>query len=181
MKWIKTLYAIRARLVEAPAYLFYALFAWVYPTIVLRSKAASCPYANVRKLILRRSGISLGEQAEVNYGIVIVGRGRKPPAVSLGDRSAVGPYVCFVTSSYPDYSRLAERPDVQRTIKKFQPIRVEEDAWIGAGVTILPGIVIGRGAIVAAGAVVTKDVEPYTVVAGVPARVIRRLDQHSAS
>lgn len=53
------------------------------------------------------------------------------------------------------------------------PIVIEDDVWVGFGAVILPGVTIGRGSIVGAGAVVTKDVEPYTVVAGVPARVIK--------
>jgi acetyltransferase-like isoleucine patch superfamily enzyme len=51
---------------------------------------------------------------------------------------------------------------------------IEDDVWFGARVTILMGIRVGRGAIVAAGAVVTRDVPPYTIVGGVPARPIRR-------
>lgn len=52
----------------------------------------------------------------------------------------------------------------------------KDDAWIGAGSIILPGVTIGEGAVVGAGAVVTKDVPPYTVVVGVPARPIKRID-----
>ena len=48
------------------------------------------------------------------------------------------------------------------------------DVWIGHGALIMPGVTVGTGAIVAAGAVVTRDVEPYTIVGGVPAKVIRR-------
>ena len=55
------------------------------------------------------------------------------------------------------------------------PIVVEEDAWIGSSVTVLPGVTIGRGAIVGAGSVVTKDVAPYTIVVGVPAKPIRTI------
>ena len=55
----------------------------------------------------------------------------------------------------------------------FKPIVIEDKVWLGANVTILPGVTIGEGAIVAAGAVVTKDVAPRTVVGGVPAREIR--------
>ncbi|MBN1656840.1 MAG: acyltransferase [Anaerolineae bacterium] len=53
------------------------------------------------------------------------------------------------------------------------PIQIEDDVWIGFQAVILPGVTIGRGAIVGAGAVVTRDVAPYTIVGGVPARVIR--------
>jgi acetyltransferase-like isoleucine patch superfamily enzyme len=54
------------------------------------------------------------------------------------------------------------------------PIHIEDDVWIGFGAIILPGVTVGRGAIVGAGAVVTRDVTPYTIVGGVPARLIRR-------
>ena len=52
------------------------------------------------------------------------------------------------------------------------PIVIEDDAWIGGGAIVLPGVTIGRGAVIAAGAVVTKDVERYSIVAGVPGVVI---------
>ncbi|MEE4213008.1 MAG: DapH/DapD/GlmU-related protein [Parvularcula sp.] len=55
------------------------------------------------------------------------------------------------------------------------PIAIEDKVWIGFGATILKGVTIGEGAIVAAGAVVTKDVPPYSIVAGNPARVVRNL------
>lgn len=58
---------------------------------------------------------------------------------------------------------------------------IEDDVWIGARTTILKGVCIGRGAVVAAGAVVTKDVDPYSIVGGVPARLIgRRFDGEDA-
>jgi len=56
--------------------------------------------------------------------------------------------------------------------EKKREIVIEKDAWLGAGVIVLPGVKIGEGAIIGAGAVVTKDVEPFTIVGGVPAKKI---------
>jgi acetyltransferase-like isoleucine patch superfamily enzyme len=57
------------------------------------------------------------------------------------------------------------------------PIVIEDDAWVGAGAIVLPGVTVGKGAVVAAGAVVTKNVEPYTIVGGNPAKFIRGREQ----
>jgi maltose O-acetyltransferase len=175
MGTVKRLLALRDLVVQAPSYVFHFLFAWVFPTRILRFKAAFCPYPRVRALLLRRSGVKVGKQVEINFGDLVLGLGRTPPAVELGDRVALGPYVSFITSSYPNDSALCSHPDVQPMMQRFSPIRVEEDAWIGAGAIIFPGVTIGRGAIVGAGAVVKHDVPPHTVVAGVPARTIRVL------
>ena len=61
----------------------------------------------------------------------------------------------------------------EKRIEDDQPVTIEDDVWVGAGAIILMGVTIGRGAIIGAGAVVNHDVAPYSVVAGVPARVIR--------
>ena len=62
------------------------------------------------------------------------------------------------------------------------PVVVGNDAWIGSRVTLLPGVTVGDGAVVAAGAVVHRDVDPYTVVGGVPARTLRlRFDEATVS
>ena len=61
-----------------------------------------------------------------------------------------------------------------------KPIKIGNDVWVGGGVIILPGVTVGDGCTLGAGSVVTKDVEAYTVVAGNPARVIRRLPRTNA-
>lgn len=77
-------------------------------------------------------------------------------------------------------------PDAERDAAFFanrraDRVKVGNDVWCGHGVTILPGVTVGDGAVCAAGAVVAKDVAPYTIVAGVPARVVKhRFDQRSA-
>ena len=58
-----------------------------------------------------------------------------------------------------------------------KPIKIGNDVWVGGGAIILPGVAVGDGSTVGAGSVVTHDVEPYTVVAGNPARMIRRLSK----
>ncbi|MBE3099927.1 MAG: acyltransferase [Planctomycetes bacterium] len=177
MTLLKLPYLLREMLCQAPAYLFHFFFWWIYPTTILRYKAAVSPYPRVRRLMLKRSGIKIGRQVEINQGDLVLGRGRYPPALLLGDRVALGPYIVFITSSYPNDSLLGVHPDVQPMINRYRPITVEDDAWVGAGVIILPNVTIGRCAIVGAGAVVTKDVPPFAVVAGVPAKVLRILPE----
>lgn len=70
----------------------------------------------------------------------------------------------ITTTGHPEQIDLGERP-----------VRIEDDAWIAAGATVLRGVTIGKAAIVGAGAVVTHDVPPFSVVAGNPARVLRFL------
>jgi len=72
------------------------------------------------------------------------------------------------------------RPILEQGLRAFG-ITIEDDAWIGAGAIILDGVRIGRGAVVGAGAVVTRDVAPHTVVAGVPARLVRRIQRQRAA
>lgn len=91
--------------------------------------------------------------------------------VMIGNNVQIGPFVCFETVNHS----LEHRPGVPRD-DFHAPIVVEDDVWISAGVIVTGGVTIGCGAVVAAGAVVTADVEPRTLVGGVPAKLIRRLD-----
>jgi len=82
----------------------------------------------------------------------------------------VGHGVTFITSDH-ETGTLSRRAGELKVL----PIIVEDGVWIAANVTLLPGVTVGRGAVVAAGAVVTKDVPPNSLVAGIPAKVIRLL------
>lgn len=95
--------------------------------------------------------------------------------VTIEDECFIGHGVMFINDKYP---RAANPDGTMQTEADWQvvPTRVKKGASIGSGATILAGITIGEGAIVGAGAVVTKNVEPYAVVAGVPARLLRRLN-----
>ena len=92
--------------------------------------------------------------------------------VIIGDYVQIGPRVSFETVTHG----LHIRPNQLRTSKSL-PINICDYAWIGAGAIVTQGVTVGKGAIVAAGAVVTKDVEPFTVVGGVPAKLIKKIEQ----
>lgn len=90
--------------------------------------------------------------------------------LTIGARVGVGPGVKIVTSVHTEAGRAVP---VLFSPLEFSPVTVEDDADLGVNSVLLPGVTVGRGAIVGAGSVVNRDVAPYTVVAGVPARVLR--------
>ncbi len=94
----------------------------------------------------------------------------RAPGVTIGDRVSIAQRVILVVSSHPNDSRVRALVGVRDA-----PIAIGDDAWIGAGAIVLPGVRIGAMGVVGAGAVVTRDVPPSTVVAGNPARELRRL------
>ena len=89
--------------------------------------------------------------------------------VEIGSRVGVGPYVKMMSSEHAEEGR--DIPVLFCDLK-FARVKIEDDSDIGMGAIILPGVTVGKGSIVGAGAVVTKDVEPYSIAAGVPARKI---------
>lgn len=93
--------------------------------------------------------------------------------IAIGSFCDIGYRTTFVTAGHELVSDFASVRPLSDAASK--PITVEDFVWIGANATVLPGVTIGRGSVVAAGAVVTRDVEPYTLVAGVPARKVRSL------
>ena len=90
--------------------------------------------------------------------------------ITIGHRVSIAPRVTLVTSSHPNRSGIRPFAPVAQG-----PIIIEDDAWLGAGCVILPGVRIGRGAVVGANSVVAQDVLPLHVVAGQPARTVREL------
>ena len=90
--------------------------------------------------------------------------------VVIGNRVTIGHDVAIVTSAHH-----IDGPERRCGEEVPAPVRIGDGCWIGAHAILLPGVVVGDGSIVAAGAVVSRDVEPHTIVGGVPARLIRRL------
>ena len=118
---------------------------------------------------LPNSGIKIGENSLVGEHTVIRGQG----GVEIGDRVYTSPFtqIIAVNHIFDD----PERPFIEQGITA-EGIVVEDDVWLGAGAVVTDGVRIGKGAVVAAGAVVTKDVPAHTVVGGVPAKVIKKID-----
>jgi acetyltransferase-like isoleucine patch superfamily enzyme len=107
--------------------------------------------------------IRIGKNVFINHACSFLDLG----GTTIEDDVQIGPRVNLVTENHP----------VDPTKRKhldLKPVVIKRNAWIGAGVTILPGVTVGENSIVAAGAVVNKDVPDNTIVGGVPAKVIRQ-------
>ena len=141
-----------------------------------------------KKAMLRQcgKGVIIGKNATMTYQNVSIGDhvfiGRNAEFICsraqiiIGDHVMFGPHVFMITGGHrtdiqgrymDEIGNDEKRPEDDRNIV------LEGDNWIGANVTVLRGVTIGEGAVVAAGAVVTKDVPPYSIVGGVPAKVIK--------
>lgn len=110
--------------------------------------------------------ISVGEGVFINACCHFQDHG----GVTIGDGCQIGHNVVFATLNH-------ELPAERRGVTRPAPITLGKNIWVGSNATILQGVTIGDNAVVAAGAVVTKDVPANTIVGGVPARVIKRIDE----
>lgn len=106
--------------------------------------------------------ISLGKNVFINHACSFLDIG----GITIEDDVQIGPRVNITSENHP-----LDPSDRKALIPK--PVVIRRNAWIGAGATILPGVTVGENAVVAAGAVVSRDVPANTVVAGVPAKVIK--------
>jgi acetyltransferase-like isoleucine patch superfamily enzyme len=118
---------------------------------------------------LPHAGITIGRESLIGEFNVLRGQG----GITIGDRVYTSPLVQMVAVDHVFAD--PNRPFVEQGITA-RGIVVEDDVWIGAGAVLTDGVRVGRGAVVAAGAVVTRDVDPHTIVAGVPARPVRTID-----
>jgi acetyltransferase-like isoleucine patch superfamily enzyme len=121
------------------------------------------PWKRLRTSFHRLKGVHIGRKVEIGYMVLI--DNRRPELVTIEDRVTITT-MCVVIAH--DLSRhFNEGKEI------IGEVRIKRGAFIGMNSTIMPGVTIGEGAVVAAGSVVTHDVEPYTIVGGVPAKKIR--------
>lgn len=113
--------------------------------------------------------VKLGQNVFINFHAVFL----DTCLITIGSRTLVGPNVSFYSGTHPLDPVIRHGTQGPELGKE---IHVGEDCWIGGNVVVLPGVSIGRGAVVGAGSVVTKNVPDFTVVAGNPAKVIRKIE-----
>lgn len=129
------------------------------------------PYLKIRTWALRKQGFSVGRDVYLPSDIKIPHNFvYKQGKLVIGDRVSIAPSVILILSSHSNFSSISKSVS-----QKESHVIIGNDVWIGAGSIIMNGVTIGEGAIVGAGSVVTRDVPPYTVVAGNPARMIREI------
>lgn len=120
--------------------------------------------------------IYVGDECFINYSCTFL----DVSPITLGNGVWIGANVVLATPNHPFIAeeRLnADYPDGRHDLEYSAPITIEDGCWICSGVTICGGVTIGKNSIVAAGSVVTRDIPPNSIAAGVPARVIRQIDE----
>lgn len=118
-------------------------------------------------LITQGGAINIGKRSRIGPYSILYGLG----GLDIGDDVIIGAQTMLIASTHKFSDKNAS---ISSQGSEGKGVRIENDVWIGANVKVLDGCTIGTGAIIAAGAIVTQDVEPFTIVGGVPAQLIRK-------
>lgn len=157
----------------------------LFDTVISKTPESWRPLRNwcVRKFAKCGGGISIGRRCRIHKNTVIgnysgIGYGCEVNnGVTIGENVMMGPEVLIYTQNHR-----MDDPDVpMRTqgMRDLKPVLIEDDVWIGARVCILPGVTIGKGSVIGACAVVARDIPPYSVAVGNPARVVKTRKNHN--
>lgn len=112
--------------------------------------------------------IAVGDNFFANYNFTVLDGAK----VCIGNNVFIAPNVGLYTAGHP-----LDPDERNKGLEYARPITIGDDVWIGAGVQVCPGVTIGRGAVIAAGSIVVRDVPAFSVVAGNPAKIIKKIEQ----
>ena len=107
--------------------------------------------------------VTIGSGCTIMNGVVMMGAG----GITIENNVLIGAQAKLISNNHDVYDR---------AVLTVKPVLIKEGAWIGAGVSVLPGVTVGKYAVVGANSVVTKDIPDYAVVVGIPAKVVKYLD-----
>jgi len=148
--------------------------------LILNFVSCTVPFHSIRKLFYRAAGVKIGKNSFIHMGA----RFYLPRGVSIGDGTVIGDH-CFMDGRAS--LKIGNNVDIASDVMIYnsehdinsegfdpieEPVEIEDYVFVGPRVIILPGVKIGKGAVAGAGAVVTKNVAPFKVVGGVPAKEI---------
>jgi acetyltransferase-like isoleucine patch superfamily enzyme len=117
---------------------------------------------------VRRVGVTIGANTRINRGCCIDGRGE----LAIGNNVSISPEVAIITTQH-------EWRSLDFCLQS-EPVVIEDHVWIGMRATVLPGTTVGHGSVIAAGAVASGHIPAFSVVAGVPARVVAQRPEQAA-
>lgn len=126
--------------------------------------AMGIPFGRMKNKLYKMRGTKIGKNVDISSFVFL--EEYYPNLITIEDNVDIGPYVKIVTH---DSSMHCINPSIPN---EFGAVLIKKNVYIGAGAIILPGVTIGEFSIIAAGAVVTGNIPPYTVVAGIPAKKI---------
>lgn len=144
----------------------YSIFKFLRYFFVKKSIKFCGKNVNIRNNAFFDQSLSIGDNSSLGINCMIM------KGVTIGANVMMAPEVYIYTQNHKFDD--VTIPMVKQGRTPMEEVIIEDDVWIGSRVTILPGVKIGKGSVIAASSVVTKDVEPYTVVAGNPAKIIKR-------
>lgn len=138
---------------------------WYLSNVLKITEKGSLNFFEYNVYIGDASSLKIGANCQINENVFIQG-------AKIGSFVMIAPNVSILTKGHSFLD--TEIPMVQQGDTEELIPEIENDVWIGRNAIIMPGVKIGKGSIIGAGAVVTKDVEPYSIVGGIPAKLLRK-------
>jgi len=147
------------------------LYLFIGMSWVIQAIAKTVPSASVTVALQRLRGVKIGNEVYIGQGVIF--DEIYPKEISIENNVSIGMRTMIFSHSNPTRSFELKSKYYPREVK---PVLIKSGAWIAPGAIILAGVTLGENCVVSAGSVVATDVDPYTVVAGNPARPVRRLE-----